>query len=94
MFIPHSRISPVAGQSLSVNRIISLVTVVEQFADAVYIKVRQHLDSEAASAVLLEYEIDDWIRLVARFAERQSTTQNLFNRIDRGRSALEFRFRY
>lgn len=71
-----------------------VVTVGEQFAEGVYVKVRQQLGSEAASAVLLEYEIEDWIRLVARFAERQGTTQNLFNRIDRGRIALEFRFRY
>ena len=71
-----------------------VVTIGEQFAEGVYVKVRQQLGSEAASAVLLEYEIDDWIRLVARFAERQGTTQNLFNRIDRGRIALEFRFRY
>jgi autotransporter translocation and assembly factor TamB len=70
------------------------VTVGEQLGDDVYVKVRQQLGSQAASALLLEYELADWVRLVARFAEQQGTAENLFNRIDRGRIALEFTVRY
>jgi autotransporter translocation and assembly factor TamB len=70
------------------------LTIGEQLGEDVYVKVRQQLGALAARSLLLEYELADWVRLVARFAEQQGTTENLFNRIDRGRISLDFTVRY
>jgi translocation and assembly module TamB len=70
------------------------VTVGEQIGERVFVRVRQQFGSTEATALLLEYQIAEFLRLQTNVVEGAETNRAIGNRVDRGGIDLIFVVRY
>ncbi len=70
------------------------VTVGEQIGERVFVRVRQQFGSTEATALLLEYQIAEFLRLQTNIVEGAETNRAIGNRTDRGGIDLIFVVRY
>lgn len=70
------------------------IVIGEQFADGVFVKLRQQFGPSSQSSLQLEYELTDWLRLTSEISHGESAVRSLFDRSERGGVKLQFRFRY
>jgi hypothetical protein len=70
-----------------------VLTVGEQFGQ-LFVKLRQRFGPEAVSEAVLEYRFAEWLRLQTSFAQGQSATRNLLQRVETGGLDLLFWFSY
>lgn len=59
------------------------VTVGQQIGERLFVRLRQQLGAAAASQLILEYQLLDWLRLQSAVSDRQAQSRSLFGRSER-----------
>ncbi len=70
------------------------VTIGQQLAQNLYVKVQQGIGGQSQSNFIVEYELAKWLRLQSNVVQGTSTQQQLFQRMQGSGVDLLFFFSY